>query len=80
MMSLYVTLQEVLSQVHSCLSNQMNDLTVQVMKDDLLIPAAPPTHIPVGVVSPTSSSSSPHPPPSSHGKPHHSHSSVVVNL
>jgi zinc transporter 6 len=75
--------QEVLSQVHSCLSSQMNDLTVQVMKDDLIIPAAPPTNIPVGVVSPTLP---PPPPHQTHSHSHsHSHShatphSVVVNL
>ena len=68
-------LQEVLSQVHTCLSSQMNDLTVQVMKDDLIIPAAPPTHIPVGVVPPTLLS----PPPHSHSH-HHPPTSVVVNL
>ena len=77
-----VCVQEVLSQVHTCMSSQMNDLTVQVMKDDLIIPAAPPTHIPVGVVSPhVLPLSPPHPHTHTHSTSHgHSHSSIVVNL
>ena len=63
--------------MHTCLSSQMNDLTVQVMKDDLIIPSAPPTHIPVGMAPQnTLPLSPPHP---SH--PHtHPGTSTVVNL